>query len=351
MDVREACKLQKTGKGQWTYGLVTELLRQGASVVCFSDAPLPQEWTALGAKSITFTENGLHWHLRVSSHLKRTKDFDVYISTTSFVVPFLLGSSFPHIPVVHDLIAFRNEPHDRKATLIERLTLKRAMKTAAHVCTISDATTNDLLHKCHFLHPSKVTAIYAGSMCNSVPLSEPDGNTILCIGTLSPRKNQLRLIQAFSQLPEGIRNSHQLVIAGARGWYDDAIIELAKKTPGVVLKDYISAGEYDALMHTATVFALPSLYEGFGLQILDALQRGIPVLTSDRGSLREVVRDAAVLVHPEDVLSIAKGLERLLTDADLRNQLQKSGPEQAKTYTWERTATKALSVLGELKIS
>jgi len=103
--------------------------------------------------------------------------------------------------------------------------------------------------------------------------------------------------------------------------------------------------EIPELLGTATIFALPSLYEGFGLQILDALQRGIPVLTSDRGSIKEVVGNAAVFVNPTSTDQIAAGLSQLMTGEALRSQLAQAGMEQAKKFSWPRTADLLLAAL------
>ncbi len=107
---------------------------------------------------------------------------------------------------------------------------------------------------------------------------------------------------------------------------------------------YVPDEIYEQLLHTCTLFALPSLYEGFGMQILDALQRGIPVLTTNRGSLAEVAGAAACIVDPESVPSIAAGIEKILRNRDYRNELRRAGPEAAQRYSWARTADLFLSV-------
>lgn len=129
----------------------------------------------------------------------------------------------------------------------------------------------------------------------------------------------------------------QLILAGGRGWHDDDIVKKACETPGVRWLGHVSGEKYRELLESATIFALPSLYEGFGLPVLDAMKAGVPVVISDRGSLREVAGDAAVYIDPEDVDSIAKGLSRLLNDEQLRSELWKKGHTQATKFSWERT--------------
>lgn len=349
MDVREACKPRRTGKGQWVHGLLRELLRREVPLVAYTDQEMPTAFAAAPSLEVrSFPSRGLRWHLRVAQDLRKRKTADVYVSTTSFIVPWLLGGRFPVVPVVHDLIAFADATHERRATLIERLTLGRAVRRAARVCTVSEATKRDLCARFPSLDPARVTAIFAGGLRECPPENTPDGVTVLCTGTLSPRKNQRRLLEAFARLPLPLRSRSRLILTGARGWRDDDIVALAASTPGVTWKDYVSDDAYEDLLAHCAVFALPSLAEGFGLQLLDALQRGIPVLTSGRGSMREVCGNAAHYVDPEDVSSIASGLVLLLGSERIRFDLRQQALEQAKKFSWERTAGLLLDVLAGL---
>ena len=345
IDVREACRPKRTGKAQWTYGFVSELVRRGEPLLLLTDVQIPAEWNAPSVQVHRITRTGMWWHVAAVSFLQQSKNIRCYVSPTSYIVPALLGSSVPHILVVHDLIAFRAERHNVRATIVERLTLGRAVRHAAHVLTVSESTKRDLLARYPSLSPEKVTSVFAGPMRTTVPLNKPDGRTILCVATLCPRKNQERLIKAFASLPNDIRNNHRLVLAGGRGWHDDAIVSLARSTPGVEWVGHVNDAEYERLLQTCDAFALPSLYEGFGMQILDALQRGIPILTSDRGSLKEVAGDAACVVDPESVESISGGLRLLLTDVTVRGVLRKNGPVQAQRFSWKKTVDLFLATL------
>jgi len=320
IDARHAYATQKAGKGQWTKGFIDELLTRQIEVVLLKEDMFPP---------------GIRWHFAAASYV-RNNNFDAYISPTSMIVPTILGSKVPCITMVHDLIAFRSEPHSFKAKVIERLLLRSVVKHAAHICTISQSTTSDLVDRFPFSE-SKITAIYAGPMSSHPQRNIPDGKTILCAGTLCPRKNQLRLIRAFASLPQDLRSANRLLLVGGRGWNDQKIVDLCDRVKGVEWRDYVSDDEYQALLSTTTILAHPSLYEGFGLQVLDALQRGIPVLTSDRGSLKEVVGNAALLIDPEHDVSIAYGLQELLLNEDLRHNLATQGPIQAQKFTWKRT--------------
>lgn len=344
IDVREACRPQRAGKGHWTFGFVSELLERDIPLTLFADSDLPDAWSkfmtqARGARRtcVSLPQKGVRWHWSVARFLKADDDIDLYVSPTSYIVPSLLGRAKPCIPVVHDLIAFRGEPHDLKATAVEKLTLGKAVANAAHVCTVSAATKQDLLRRYGSLSPSSVTPIFSGRSFAQTARNAPDGRTILCWGTLSPRKNQKRLIEAFAALPSEMRMRHRLILVGARGWRDEDVVRLAEETPGVQWRQYLPEDKCKELLSETTVFALPSLYEGFGMALLDAMTYGIPSLTSDRGSLKEVAGDAAIMVDPESVESIAEGLKRLLSDGVLRASLSQKALEQATKFTWPRT--------------
>ena len=343
IDVREACRQKKEGKAQWTYGLVSELIRRSVPLLLLTDMEVPSEWAACDCK--VFPSAGFRWHWQTARFLRKSSEIAVFVSPTSYIVPALIGRKFPCFPVVHDLIAFRPEPHDRKARWIERLTLGRAVRFAKKILTISGSTKQDLVKRFPHFDQSKIVTVYAGPMKSSVPRNEPDMRTILCIATLCPRKNQARLIQSYARLPADLRLQFRLVLAGNSGWQDEEIFRLIKETSGVEWKNYVSDEEYESLLHHCTVFALPSLYEGFGMQILDALQRGIPILTSDRGSLKEVTEHAALLVDPESVERIAEGLEKILREENLRMKLRAKGPEIAEKYSWKRTADLVLDAI------
>lgn len=340
IDVREACAPSRTGKGQWTYGFTSELLERGMPMTLYTDANLPADWTAKirsHHRILHLPQSGFRWHLAAAQSIIAS-DIDAYVSTVSYIVPALVARKKPVIPVVHDLIAFHNEPHDRKAVMIEKLTLKRAAQNAAMICTVSNTTRNDLLQKYPSLPPDCVVPIFAGPMAAHAHVHEhASSHIILCIGTLCPRKNQLRLIDAYAMLPDDLRRRFTLTFVGKRGWDDDAIVARAASTPGVAWRDYLPDDECEALMQKAVVFAFPSLYEGFGMPILDAFLHDVPVLTSDLGSMKEIAGDAAVLVDPQDTASIARGLESILTDHTLRTTLADKGRVRAKEFSWKRT--------------
>lgn len=346
IDVREACGKKRTGKGQWTYYVVLKLLEKNVSLTLFKDdAPLPQEWNVENISVVQFP-SGFKWHLRVAKYMKASS-LDFYISPVSYLVPFLLGRHKKVLPVIHDLIAFRTEPHDAFATFVERLTLKKTVQSAAHIFTVSETTKKDLLTQYPELDAKQITPLFAGSTISQVERKK-EVKDILMVSTLAPRKNQLRLMEAYTQLPESLKNKHQLILIGGRGWNDEEIVKRAQTTPGVIWKNYVPSEELQSYFSSAAIIAYPSLYEGFGMPVLDAFTIGIPVLTSDIGSMKEIARDSAVLVHPLDVKAISRGLESLLNNKTLCANLIDNGFDRAKQYSWERTTSLLLQTIEKI---
>jgi glycosyltransferase involved in cell wall biosynthesis len=163
------------------------------------------------------------------------------------------------------------------------------------------------------------------------------GDFVLYLGTIEPRKNIQRLIEAFEQVNEPIH----LVLAGRLGWKYNAILKQIQNSPKrrfIKLLGYVDEEDKPYIMKLARVFAWPSLYEGFGLPVLEAMAVGTPVLTSNVSSLPEVADDAAILVNPYNVSDIAKGIIDLHTDLNLRKIYIDKGLERSKIFTWEKCA-------------
>jgi glycosyltransferase involved in cell wall biosynthesis len=174
---------------------------------------------------------------------------------------------------------------------------------------------------------------------------------ILFVGTVQPRKNLARLIEAFAKIGSSLGSdlhSPELVIAGKRGWMDDEILAAPKKFKVVKRVKFIGRVEdadLAAIYKGASLFVWPSLMEGFGLPILEAMNFGIPVITSDRGALPEVAGKAALLVNPEKVEEISGAIKLMLKNKDLRQGLVEAGYRQAAKFSWELAARKTLSIL------
>ncbi|MDZ7295973.1 MAG: glycosyltransferase family 4 protein, partial [candidate division KSB1 bacterium] len=164
-----------------------------------------------------------------------------------------------------------------------------------------------------------------------------DAPYVLSVGTLQPRKNYVRLIRAFTQLTN--QPTNQLVIVGGRGWlYEETLAEAEKYPDRVRILGFVDDDDLPALYRNAALFVFPSLYEGFGLPVLEAMACGVPVVCSNASSLPEVAGYAALLVDPLDTDGLAAAMARVLEDPDLRRGMIARGLDQAARFTWERAA-------------
>ena len=178
-----------------------------------------------------------------------------------------------------------------------------------------------------------------------------DASYILNVGTLEPRKNVRRLIEAYALLPPNLRREVQLVIAGGEGWLSSDLGMVVRRlglSDRVRFLGYVRDEELVTLYSFAELFVYPSLYEGFGLPVVEAMACGAPVISSNRSSIPEVAGKATVLVNPEDVLELACAMEVLLEKPEYRRKLSKLGLERAQEFSWKKTAEQTLAVYQEL---
>src|SRR5881397_639107 len=267
--------------------------------------------------------------------------------------PFRRPGAPPAAIYVHDL-AFRVRPSEVpwQQRAYFRAVLPRALRQAAAVIVPSESTRKDLsrYYPAHELE-EKMKVIPEGLPSSAPAAPLPDGvepGFILAVGSVEPRKNYPRLLAAYRQLRgrgavpfiiNGRPGVPQLVIAGRTGWaYGDTLKRIAAE-PGVRYLGHVDEATLAALYESASVLAFPSLYEGFGLPLLEAMAHGVPAVVGATGALPELAGDAAVLVDPEDVTAIEVGLERALTDRTLRERLSVAGRERARQFTWQRTAS------------
>lgn len=263
--------------------------------------------------------------------------------------PFRRKGAPPAVIFIHDL-AFRLRPADVpwQQRLYFRAVLPPALRNAASVLVPSETTKRDLLqlYRIPGLEPKvEVTPIGLPTKVAAGPLPEGvEPGFILAVGTIEPRKNYPRLLAAYRRLRER-PGAPDLVIAGRAGWaYGDTLQRISAE-PGVRYLGHVDEPTLSALYESASVLALPSLYEGFGLPLLEAMAHGVPAVVGETGALPELALGAALSVNAEDVDAIASALERLLADESLRNKLGEEGRRRAKGYTWANAAERTLDVL------
>lgn len=264
---------------------------------------------------------------------------------------------------VHDL-AFLIGPQWSEPKLQRYLarTVPRAVRRADLVLADSYATRDDLVRLLH-VDPAKTKVIHLGADPRFRPLPPDEIEAvrqrvglperfIFFISTLEPRKNLVRLLEAFALAGGlGMPNDVQLVIGGRKGWlYDDIFTTVGRLHLGqrVRFLDFLDDRDLPALYNLASVYAYVPLYEGFGLTALEAMACGTPVITSGTSSLPEVVGDAALMVDPYDQVAIARGLAALLTDDALRARLRVAGPQQAARFSWRDAAQSLLACYNQL---
>lgn len=170
------------------------------------------------------------------------------------------------------------------------------------------------------------------------------GKYILFIGTIQPRKNLQRLILAFASLKSQIP-SLKLIIAGKLGWNYQEVLDGAKKNKNVIITGYVNDTERDSLLQHALVYIQPSITEGFGLPVLEAMRAGVPVVSSNGGALPEIVGNAGLLFDPTNVKQITENLKLVISNPKLRKSLIDRGHQRAKEFSWEKAARETCKIL------
>jgi glycosyltransferase involved in cell wall biosynthesis len=274
-----------------------------------------------------------------------------------------LWSPWPTVVTVHDVIQLVLPEYQMLARQRVYFGLvTRALRRATAIITVSECSRRDLVRTVGV--PIERVYVVENAIPDTLqPVRDPAAlaavrahyglgeRFVLYLGANDLRKNLDRLIRAYAALPTPLRGTHQLVVAG-RQWprdhplYPDPrrVVHELGLEDRVVFTGGIAEDEKAPLMSAATVFAFPSLYEGFGLPVLEAMACGTPVLTANSSSLPEVAGDAAVLVDPTDVHAIGQGLAELLESPRHRQELSERGVERANRYRWSRVAERTIEV-------
>lgn len=304
---------------------------------------------------------------RLWTHLRLSREMLQHPPDTLFVPAHVLPVIHParSVVTVHDLgYLYFPQAHTRKSRQYLDLSTRFSATQARRVIAISQATKNDLVR--HYqINPAKVEVVYHGYDRQRFLPGEDEaakaatrdryglgpGRFLLYVGTIQPRKNLLRLLEAWAALAaEPEFGDLQLVLAGKPGWLSQPILnraaQLQAKFPGrLILPGFLAEADLPIMLGAAEAFVFPSLYEGFGMPVLEALACGCPVVCSNASSLPEVAGDAALYHHPLDAMALQAQLRRLLTQPGLRQEMVHKGLEQARRFAWETAATQTLQIL------
>ncbi len=232
-------------------------------------------------------------------------------------------------------------------------------RTSGAIIAVSNNTKNDLI-KLLKINPGKVHAVYEGvdkSYFASPSQEEVESiqkkfnlphKFIYYVGSIEPRKNLGVAVRTLAKMKARHSDTIKLVISGSKNWLSSDLYKLVEYLglkDQVIFTGPVSESEKIALLHLARAFVFPSIYEGFGLMVLEAFAAGCPVVTSNTSSLPEVAGDAALLIDPQDVEGLTSALDRLMEDSDLRHTLIVKGRSRAQGFTWERAARETLSII------
>ncbi|MBN1445561.1 MAG: glycosyltransferase family 4 protein [Candidatus Omnitrophica bacterium] len=379
IDCRMAASKRKGGISLYTYSLVHNL------------AKIDDENSYL--LYLFKSRNFIKDYREIKSRFSRHKNFritgklfssEIVRLLTEKLIPLELltgGADVIHIPhpaspitlkaklvtTIHDLIHVVPETdkwHYPRKSIKTRKKLRESILKSDMLIADSESTKNDIM-KYFAVDPSKISVIYLGLDADIFHIPENAGEKenilekykiskkyIFFVGTLHPRKNIVRVLSSFEKIKKRF-GDYQLVIAGKKGWlYEDFFEKLGKLPPDIrddiILAGYTPLDDIPYLYNGAALSLYPSLYEGFGLPILEAMACGCPVITSNLSSMPEVAGGAAILVDPYNVEELSSAIEKVLSDGQLRQELQDKGLERVKSFSWQKTAKETLQVYKEV---
>lgn len=354
IDARAATEVP-AGRGR----VVRELLRNLSSrddphrYICYAREAWPEPlderfvWRTVSARDPL-------WHVITAARVGR--ECDAFLATNSYLSAVL--TRVPTVAIVYDLVAFNAEmAPNRRSMVIERLTLGAAARRARRLVCISQATAEDLTSRFPGCRPKVIVALLGvAPTLFGVGVDElgslPAPGFVLAVGTLEPRKNLPRLVAAYAALDPEAQAAHPLVVVGARGWSTGpTMAALQSLGERCVTLGHVSDAVLAELYRRCAVFCYPSLGEGFGLPVLEAMAAGATVLTSNLSSLPEVGGEAVAYVDPRSVPHITYELGALLADSSRRSRLAEDARRRAATFSWSEFAARILSALSAVATS
>lgn len=352
-----------SGIGRYSHEMINALLRRGCPLTLFSPAPLQHELEAgsgqyeVQAWRARNSAQRLFWDQVILPRWAGSARIDAFWGP-AHRLPGGMAQGVTRCVTIHDLV-WKHAPHTMRplSRMMDRHFMPIAVRRADCVVAVSEHTRGDIAQHWPELR-APVHTIYPGVSRRVAPLPREalgrwgiGGPYCLFVGTLEPRKNLPRLLEAFALLPAAARHI-QLVIAGGAGWGGldlPGMIAHHGLTERVTLTGYVSEQELATLYAHAQGLAMPSLYEGFGLPLIEAMAHGVPVLTGAVSSMPEIAGPAAIVVDPYRAEAIAAGLTTLLLDEPRRQALIAAGQSRVARFDWDRAAGELLAVLAEAR--
>ncbi len=363
IDASRAATGQRTGTEAYALQLIRALIplagvRGHTLRLYFNAAPAPDLFPAAPhVEPVVIPLRRLWTHARLGHEL-RSRPPDVFF-TPAHVIP--VGIRCPTVATVHDLGYERfPEAHPRHQLAYLRWSTRHNARVAQRVIADSRATADDLT-ALYATDPAKIAVVYPGADPDLRRVDDPAAIAaaiarygirspyLLYLGTLQPRKNLVHLVEAFAA--SNLHNDdYTLVLAGRAGWLSDPLLAAVGRRPSAVggrihLPGYVDEADKAALLSGATALVFPSLYEGFGFPVLEAMACGAPVVCAATSSLPEVAGDAALLVDPLDTAALAEAMRRLVSDEALRGALIGRGYANLVRFDWQTAAAQTLDVL------
>jgi len=357
------------GVGHYTYYLIKYLLevdKENEYTLFFYDRRIKvSEFEQANVKIVYFP--GLenigripffyrHWFIPQILRLYR---LDIYHNPANIIPIFYFKKS---VITVHDLAVYKHaEWFPGRQFFNLRILMPWSFIKAKKIIAVSQNTKEDL-NKIFGVKKDKIEVIYEGvEDYNKIVIDETKlnervkiaGPYFLFIGTLEPRKNIVRLIEGFAGfLKDSANKNFKLILAGKRGWKYEPIFATIEKLglrDNVIYLGYITLEEKVYLLKRAIALTYPSLYEGFGLPIIEAMNLGVPIITSNIASIPELVIDNALLIDPYDAEAIKEAMKKITTDSQLRESLAKKGQGIAQNFSWQECAKKTLALFTKIK--
>jgi glycosyltransferase involved in cell wall biosynthesis len=344
---------QETGNETYVKGLVAgfKALANGPDLVVYNAG---RPWTE-PAPNVRFQRlTTASPYVRLGLELP-VRSLGLNLLHVTYAAP--LWSRSPLVLTVHDICYATNpEWFSQRDLRVLNANVPRSLRQAAHVITDSQASRRQIIET-YKVPEEEISAIAIGPGAGAEAIDEnqariaiaeiglpPERPYLLAVGNLQPRKNLVRLIDAY-RMVVGRGHDIDLVVVGPQHYRaEDAVAAAASVSERVHFTGYVTDRQLAACYRCATAFVFPSLYEGFGLPALEAMSHGVPLACSDAGSLPEVCGDAALLFDPTSLDAIAESIQKLLDDSQLRNRLSAAGLERARQFSWSRTAAATLDV-------